>query len=132
MAHEKIVGDWLRGWNTKDLEAATIHFTDDAVFSSPSVLALGLDPSGRIRGKAAICALTAAAFERFPQLRFEIDTVLEHADRILILYRKLNVFSADPGLTMEIFDLEGERIRKSTVYWGVEEVAAGFPVHRAH
>jgi len=126
MPHEKIVADWLMGWNSKDLEAATVHFAEDAVFSSPSVLALGLDPSGRIRGKAAIRALTAAAFERFPRLRFEIDSVLELGDRLLILYRKLNVFSADPSLTVEIFELEGDRIRQSTVYWGVEEVAARF------
>ena len=126
MTHEQIVADWLRGWNSKDLEAATVHFAEDAVFSSPSVLALGLDPSGRIRGKAAIRALTATAFERFPKLRFEIDTVLAQGDRIFILYRKLNVFSDDPGLTMEIFDLAGDQIRQSTVYWGVEEVAARF------
>ena len=126
MLHEQIVADWLRGWNTKDLEAATVHFAEDAIFSSPSVLALGLDPSGRIRGKAAIRALTATAFERFPTLHFEIDTVLEHRDRILILYRKLNVFSTEPGLTIEIFDLAGDQICGSTVYWGVEEVAARF------
>ena len=76
--------------------------------------------------KAAIRALTATAFERFPTLHFEIDTVLEHRDRILILYRKLNVFSTEPGLTIEIFDLAGDQICRSTVYWGVEEVAARF------
>ena len=126
MQHEQIVADWLRGWNTKDLDAATVHFAEEAIFSSPSVLALGLDPSGRIRGKVAIRALTATAFERFPALHFEIDTVLEHRDRIFILYRKLNVFSTEPGLTMEIFDLAGRQICRSTVYWGVEEVAARF------
>ena len=43
-----------------------------------------------------------------------------------ILYRKLNVFSTEPGLTIEIFDLAGDQICRSTVYWGVEEVAARF------
>jgi ketosteroid isomerase-like protein len=50
MAYPRLVADWLAGWNAKDLALAMRHFAEDAVFSSPSVLALGADPSGRLRG----------------------------------------------------------------------------------
>jgi hypothetical protein len=126
MPRSAIVADWLAGWNGKNLELAMRHFADDAVFSSPSVLALGMDASGELRGRAAITALTAAAFARFPALRFEMERVIEEDDRIVMLYRKHGVFAGKAGLTVEIFDLVDGAVVRSTVYWGVEEVAARF------
>lgn len=126
MSYPAIVADWLAGWNGKDLTLAMRHFAEDAVFSSPSVLALGADPSGRLRGRDAIAALTTAAFARFPALRFEMESVIEENDRIVVLYRKHGVFTGEPGLTVEVFDLAAGEIVRSTVYWGVEEVAARF------
>ena len=126
MAHSEIVADWLAGWNEKKLALTTRHFAEDAVFSSPSVLALGMDASGTIRGRDAIASLNAAAFARFPALRFEMECVIASADRIVMLYRKHGVFAETPGLTVEIFDLAGDEVVRSTVYWGVEEVGARF------
>ena len=126
MPHPEIVADWLTGWNGKKLELAMRHFAEDAVFSSPSVLALGGDASGELRGRAAISALTAAAFARFPALRFEMEHVIEGNGRIIMLYRKHGVFTGRAGLTIEIFDVADGEIVRSTVYWGVEEVAARF------
>lgn len=126
MPHSAIVADWLAGWNGKNLELAMRHFAEDAVFSSPSVLALGMDASGELRGKAAITALTSAAFARFPALRFEMERVIEEPGRIIMLYRKHGVFAGHAGLTIEIFDVTGDEIVRSTVYWSVEEVGARF------
>ena len=126
MPYPGIVTDWLAGWNGKQLELAMRHFAEDAVFSSPSVLALGGDASGELRGRAAITSLTSAAFARFPALRFEMESVIEENARIIMLYRKHGVFAAKAGLTVEIFDIVGGEIVRSTVYWSVEEVAARF------
>jgi hypothetical protein len=126
MPHPEIVANWLAGWNGKNLELAMRHFAENAVFSSPSVLALGGDASGELRGRAAITELTAAAFARFPALRFEMERVIEADGRIIMLYRKHGVFAGKAGLTVEIFDVVGDEIVRSTVYWGVEEVAARF------
>jgi uncharacterized protein (TIGR02246 family) len=130
MAHPRIVEEWLAGWNAHDVERATAHFAEDAVFVSPSVLAMGLDGSGTLRGRAAIAAQARAAFARYPHLRFEIDTVLEYGDHIMVLYRKFGVFAEHPGLTIEVFEVEHDLIRRSTVYWSAEEVAARFTTTR--
>jgi hypothetical protein len=55
-----------------------------------------------------------------------MERVLEDRSRIVMLYRKHGAFAAEPGLTVEVFDLAGDQVRASTVYWGVEEVAARF------
>lgn len=126
MAYPPIVEEWLAGWNAHDPARAAAHFTEDAEFVSPSVVAMGFDPHGVLRGRAAIRAQAEAAFARYPALRFEMEAVLECGSRLVLLYRKHGVFAASPGLTVEIFEVEGGLIRRSTVYWGVEEVAARF------
>jgi uncharacterized protein (TIGR02246 family) len=126
MAYPRIVEEWLAAWNAHDVEGVGAHFAADAEFVSPSVLAMGFDPHGVLRGRAAIAAQARAAFARYPKLRFEIETVLEYGNHVLVLYRKHGVFAENPGLTVEVFEVEGGHIRRSTVYWGVEEVAARF------
>ena len=126
MAHPRIVEEWLAGWNAHDPVRAAAHFAEDAEFVSPSVVAMGFDPHGVLRGRAAIRAQAEAAFARYPSLRFELEAVLEYGNRLVVVYRKLGVFAGKPGLTVEIFEIEAGKIRRSTVYWGVEEVAARF------
>ena len=126
MAYPRLVEEWLEGWNAHDPERATAHFADDAEFVSPSVVAMGLGADGVLRGRAAIAAQAAAAFARYPRLRFEMDSVLEDGARLVLFYRKYGVFAADPGLTVEVFEIAGDRIRRSVVYWGVEEVSGRF------
>ena len=129
MAYPRIVEEWLAAWNAHDVEGVGAHFAEDAEFVSPSVLAMGFDPRGVLRGRAAIAAQAKAAFARYPNLRFEVETVLEYGDHhVLVLYRKHGVFAEHPGLTVEVFEVAGGLIRRSTVYWGVEEVAARFGV----
>ena len=123
-----IVEEWLAGWNAHDPMRATEHFAEDAEFVSPSVVAMGLDAGGALRGRDAIRAQAVAAFARYPELRFEVEAVLEHGAQLVVLYRKHGVFAERPGLTVEIFDVAEGKIRRSTVYWGVEEVVARFRV----
>ena len=129
MSYPPIVTEWLDGWNAHDPERAAAHFAEDAVFTSPSVVAMGFG-DGTLRGRAAIAAQAAAAFQRYPKLRFEIERVLEDGNRLVLLYRKHGVFSEHPGLTVEIFEVTAGKIARSTVYWGVDEVAARFAAQR--
>jgi hypothetical protein len=126
MPYHPIVEEWLAGWNAHDPERATAHFTEDAEFVSPSVAAMGLDPRGILHGRTAIAAQARAAFARYPNLRFAIDTVLEWDHRLVLIYRKLNVFAEHAGSTIEVFEVHDGRIARSTVYWSVEEVTARF------
>ena len=130
MSYPAIVTEWLDGWNAHDPERAAAHFAEDAEFTSPSVVAMGFG-DGTLRGRAAIAAQAKAAFERYPNLRFEIERVLTDGNRLILLYRKHGVFAERPGLTVEIFEVAGGKIARSTVYWGVEEVAARFGLRGA-
>jgi len=124
MPHARILQDWLEGWNGHDLDRIMRHYAADAVFVSPSVLALVPGSDGTLRGREAIRALYGEALARFPALRFELEDVIERPYGAILLYRKENVFAARPGLTVEVFEIDGGQIRRNVVYWSVEEVAS--------
>jgi len=102
------------------------HYAEDAVFQSPSVLALGGSGDGVVRGKKEITEFTRRAFERFPKLRFEVEDVIERPQGVIVIYRKLGVFADEPGFTVEVFEFENDLVKRNTVYWSAEEVASRF------
>ena len=126
MTHARFVQDWLEGWNGRDLDRIMRHYAETAVFQSPSVLVMHPDGDGVVRGRAAIRDLYAAALARFPQLRFELEDVIERPYGVIVVYRKLNVFADRPGLTVEAFETTGGLVTRNVVYWAVEEVASRF------
>ena len=126
MSHFRFVQDWLEGWNSRNPDRIMAHYAEDAVFQSPSVLALGGSSDGIVRGKREITEFTRRAFERFPKLRFEVEDVIERPNRVIVIYRKHGVFAEKPGLTVEVFEFEYGLVKRNVVYWSAEEVASRF------
>lgn len=124
MLHARFVQEWLEGWNAHDVDRIMRHYADDAVFQSPSVLVLAPNGDGTLRGRAAIRDLYAGALARFPNLRFELEEIIERPYGVMLVYRKLNVFAERPGLTVEVFEIERGLVRRNVVYWGADEVAS--------
>src|SRR5438876_2259286 len=119
---------WRAGtsWNSRNPDRIMAHYAEDAVFQSPSVLALGGSSDGIVRGKREITEFTRRAFERFPKLRFEVEDMIERPHRVIVIYRKLGVFADDPGFTVEVFEFENDLVKRNVVYWSAEEVASRF------
>jgi len=126
MAHEQIVRDWLDGWNGRDLDRVMVHYAEDAVFQSPTVLLLSPGSDGTVRGRDAIRRLFAAGLEHFPALRFELHDVIERPGGVIVIHRKLNGFVERAGRTVETFEIADGLVRRNVVYWSTEEVAGRF------
>ena len=60
---------------------------DDVVFSSPFVVTIAGEPSGSLRGKAALRAYWSRALAMLPDLRFELIDVLAGVDAVTLHYR---------------------------------------------
>ena len=103
MSQFRFVQEWLESWNSRSPARLLTHYAEDAVFQSPSVIALGGSSDGVVRGKREIAALYRRAIERFPKLRFEVEDVIERPRGVIVIYRKLGVFADNPGLTVEVF-----------------------------
>ena len=77
---------WYAAWNAHDLEAVLEHYTDDVEMTSPLASALAGRADGRIAGKAALREAFAAAFERYPDLRFEPIGLFVGVDSLVLQY----------------------------------------------
>jgi ketosteroid isomerase-like protein len=83
----ELAREWIAAWNSHDLERVLSHYDDDFVMSSPLIVSRGFDPSGTLRGKAAVRPYWAAGLAATPDLRFTLDAVFAGPDSIALLYR---------------------------------------------
>jgi hypothetical protein len=82
-----LASEWIQSWNQHDLEAILAHYTDDVVLVSPVAAERLGDPSGTIRGKAALRRYFALGLEAHPNLRFEIRDVLWGVQSVVLYYQ---------------------------------------------
>lgn len=89
--------EWIAAWNAHDLERILAHYTDDFEMASPVIAQLMNEPSGILRGKAAIRAYWARALAQHPYLHFELIQVFAGAGSVTLTYR------GHRGLGAEVF-----------------------------
>ena len=79
--------EWIAAWNAHDLPRVLSHYTEDFEMTSPKILQFAGEPRGRLVGKAAVAAYWAVALARFPDLHFELLTVMHGIDSVVLCYR---------------------------------------------
>lgn len=89
--------EWIDAWNAHDLERILAHYTDDFEMSSPVIVQLMNEPSGTLRGKAAIRDYWSRALAQRPDLHFELVHVFAGAGSVTVAYR------GHRGLSAEVF-----------------------------
>jgi ketosteroid isomerase-like protein len=81
LAHE-----WIEAWNAHDLDRILSHYADDVVLTSPLAVERLRDPSGTVRGKAALRDYFAMGLRAFPELRFELREVMWGVSSVVLYY----------------------------------------------
>lgn len=109
---EKFARHWIEAWNGHDLEMILSHYADDFEMSSPFIAQIAGDPSGKLKGKAAVAAYWSAALERMPDLRFELVDILLGFESITLYYRGVRGMAAE----VFFFDSGGMVIRAYAHY----------------
>lgn len=92
---ERFANEWIAAWNSHDLDRILAHYEDDFEMSSPIIRTLAAEPSGKLRGKAAVGAYWAKALQRSPDLHFRPLTVLAGVDSVTIYYEGHRGLSAE-------------------------------------
>lgn len=77
---------WLAAWNSHDIEAIMSHYDTDVVLVSPAAANILADPSGTVRGSAALRNYFQRGLELYPNLRFELLDVMCGLSTIVICY----------------------------------------------
>jgi ketosteroid isomerase-like protein len=84
---QAFAAEWIAAWNSRDLDRVLAHYDDDFEMSSPLIVRIAGDPSGRLRGKQAVRAYWTAALELLPDLSFELVGALAGVDSIALHYK---------------------------------------------
>jgi len=99
------VDQWLRDWNSHDLEALLSHYAEDVVFTSPVAAQLLHGSDGNIHGKAELRDYWAQGLRRIPDLHFEVVAYFVGLNTLVINYRNQR-----GGLVAEFLAFEGSEI----------------------
>ncbi|MDD2717673.1 MAG: nuclear transport factor 2 family protein [Candidatus Wallbacteria bacterium] len=83
---ESFAEEWIRAWNSHDLEQILSHYADDFEMSSPKIISIAGEPSGTLKGRKAIGPYWSKALALRPALHFELIRVFTGVDSVTIHY----------------------------------------------
>jgi hypothetical protein len=95
--------EWIDAWNAHDLDRVLAQYADDFEMRSPLIVTIGGEPSGRLKGKAAVRAYWRKGLQFLPDLHFELVSVLAGVEGLTLLYR------GHRGLVAEVFRFGTDR-----------------------
>jgi hypothetical protein len=113
---EKFAAEWISAWNDHNLEAVLSHYTEDFEMTSPVIIQVMGEASGKLKGKDAVGGYWAKAMERLPNLHFELESILVGIDTITLYYKGHRGFSAE----VFFFD-ETAMVFKSFAHYALSE-----------
>ena len=76
--------EWVEAWNAHDIDRVLSHYTADFEMSSPFIVAFTGEPSGTLKGHAAVGAYWRGALQRIPDLHSELLDVFNGVDSLVI------------------------------------------------
>ncbi len=110
---ERFAREWIEAWNSHDLDRVLAHYSEDFEFSSPKIIEVMGEPTGRLKGKGAIREYWAKALARLPELRFELYTSLIGIDSLVLYYK-----GSAGRLAAEVFEFDARGVvRRSSAHY---------------
>lgn len=101
---QHIAEQWIEDWNRHDLEAILSHYADSIEFTSPFIVKLLGNPTGIVQGKLALRNYFERGLAAYPQLKFELITVLTGVNSLVVHYYSVNQLQSAEFM---IFDQAG-------------------------
>ena len=105
---KEFAADWIAAWNSHNLDTILSHYSPDVVLTSPVAAKILNDPSGTVRGKAALRNYFKLGLEAYPNLSFDLQDVMQGLSSAVLCY--VNQKSTKTAEFME-FDEHGKVIR---------------------
>ena|SRR5690349_8321963 len=100
---ENFASEWVDSWNSHDLDRILSHYSDDFEMSSPLIIQIAGEPSGTLKGKAAVGAYWKKALQLVPHLRFELLDTLVGVNSLTVYYKSAR------GVSAEVFHFGPDR-----------------------
>jgi aryl-phospho-beta-D-glucosidase BglC (GH1 family) len=108
---QEFAREWIEAWNAHDLERIFSHYRDDFEMSSPLIIERMNEPSGVLKGKAAIRPYWQRGLAAQPPLHFELDFVTCGVASITLVYRNQSGVRATEVLFFAPLPTTGEPLQ---------------------
>jgi len=110
---EAFAHEWIESWNSHDLDRIMSHYSENFEFSSPFIITVAGEPSGKLQGHAAVRAYWSKALARRPDLHFRLVTVFSGVASAVIHFQR-----HDGSYAAEHFEFEpGGKVQKSSAHY---------------
>lgn len=110
--------EWIAAWNSHDLDRVLAHYANDFEMSSPYIVALVGEPSGTLVGKAAVATYWRKALSVFPDLHFDLVSVLVGTKSITLCYK-----GTRGRLAAEVFHFDAEqKVSRALAHYDIQAV----------
>jgi len=79
--------DWISVWNSHDLDTILSHYDSNVILTSPVAAKILAEPSGTVKGIAALRDYFKRGLELYPNLHFELLDLLWGLSSIVLYYK---------------------------------------------
>ncbi|MFN1215362.1 nuclear transport factor 2 family protein [Chryseobacterium kwangjuense] len=89
MNHQNFAEEWIRAWNSHDLEDILSHYTDDIEITTPMIVMATGGKESTLKGKEAVRQYLRKALDKFPDLHFELIQSTAGVNSVALFYRSI-------------------------------------------
>lgn len=89
MESKKFAEEWVKSWNSHNLEEILSHYSDDVEITTPMIKIATGDESGSLKGKEKVSEYWKKALEKMPDLHFELYDVTEGVNCVAWYYKSV-------------------------------------------
>jgi ketosteroid isomerase-like protein len=82
----EFASDWIRAWNSRDVDAIMSHYATEVALTSPAAAQLLGDPSGTVRGQEALRNYFQRGLQAYPNLTFRLLDVMRGLNSVVLYY----------------------------------------------
>jgi len=92
---QHFAAEWIKAWNSHDLDKILSHYADDFEMSSPFIIQIANEPTGKLKGKEQVTDYWALALQRMPDLHFELLNTLVGVNSLTLYYNSHRGMAAE-------------------------------------
>nr|WP_294787195.1 nuclear transport factor 2 family protein [uncultured Flavobacterium sp.] len=104
MEAKKFAEEWIKSWNSHDLNDIMRHYSDDLEITTPMIKLAGGIESGSLSGKENVATYWSKALSKFPDLKFELIDVTSGVNSVALYY---NSIMDKKAIEVMFFDEDG-------------------------
>ncbi len=115
--NENIARQWFAAFNSHNLEKLLSLYDDHAAHFSPKLKIRRPETNGFVSGKPALHDWWADAFDRFPELHYQVTSLTANGERVFMEYTRI-VPGEENMPVAEVLEIKNGKIIASRVYHG--------------